>query len=105
MKARRRQLVVAVTKSGECRPLFFPGDQEDRVPAALKHRIGQCDARFGLGADDGGDPTVALGTLVTATFVLQLHDRVANLAAPSSDELGLTLDERRQPQRIRRPRP
>jgi transcriptional regulator with XRE-family HTH domain len=52
-----------------------------------------------------GDPTVALGTLVTATFVLKLHDRLANLAAPASDELGLNLDERRLPQRIRRPRP
>jgi len=52
-----------------------------------------------------GDPTVALGTLVTATFILKLHDRLANLAAPGRDELGLSLDERRLPQRIRRPRP
>ena len=52
-----------------------------------------------------GDPTVALGTLVTAAFILQLHDRLANLAAPAGDELGLSLDERRLPKRIRRPRP
>ena len=52
-----------------------------------------------------GDPSVALGTLATATFVLQLHDRLANLAAPASDELALSLDEGRLPQRIRRPRP
>lgn len=51
-----------------------------------------------------GDPTVALGTLVTAAFVLQLHERLANLAAPASDELALGLDERRLPQRIRRTR-
>src|SRR5262245_34299149 len=51
-----------------------------------------------------GDPTVALGTLATATFVLGLHDRLANLAAPARDELALSLDERRLPQRIRRPR-
>ena len=51
-----------------------------------------------------GDPTVALGTLATAMFVLGLHDRLANLAAPASDELALNLDERRLPQRIRRPR-
>lgn len=51
-----------------------------------------------------GDPTVALGTLVTALFVLGLHDRLTNLAAPASDELALSLDERRLPQRIRRPR-
>lgn len=51
-----------------------------------------------------GDPTVCVGTLATATFVLGLHERVANLAAPGSDELALSLDERRLPQRIRRQR-
>ncbi len=49
-----------------------------------------------------GDPTVALGTLVTAAFVLNLHERLANLAAPATDELALSLDERRLPKRIRR---
>jgi transcriptional regulator with XRE-family HTH domain len=49
-----------------------------------------------------GDPTVALGTLGTAAFVLQLHDRLANLASPSTDALALDLDERRVPKRIRR---
>jgi len=49
-----------------------------------------------------GDSTVALGTLATAMFVLNLHDRLANLAAPASDEVALSLDEQRLPQRIRR---
>ncbi len=49
-----------------------------------------------------GDPSVALGTLATAAFVLGLHDRLANLAAPATDSLGLDLDERRLPTRIRR---
>ena len=52
-----------------------------------------------------GDPTVALGTLATAAFVLQLHDRLSNLAAPASDALALSLDEQRLPKRIRRARP
>jgi hypothetical protein len=34
--------------------------------------------------------------------VLQLHDRLAGLAAPASDHLALSLDESRVPQRIRR---
>jgi transcriptional regulator with XRE-family HTH domain len=51
-----------------------------------------------------GDATVAIGTLATATFVLQLHDRLARLAAPGSDDLALGLDERRVPKRIRRAR-
>src|SRR4051812_7192353 len=52
-----------------------------------------------------GDPTVALGTLATASFVLGLNDRLGNVAAPGNDEIGLSLDQRRLPQRIRRPRP
>ncbi len=52
-----------------------------------------------------GEPAVAVGTLATATFVLQLHGRLANLAAPATDELALSLDERRVPKRIRRARP
>jgi transcriptional regulator with XRE-family HTH domain len=51
-----------------------------------------------------GDPGVALGTLATAAFILQLHERLAQLAAPESDELALRLDERRLPKRIRQPR-
>jgi len=52
-----------------------------------------------------GDPGVSLGTLATAAFVLQIHDRLANLAAPTADVLALDLDERRLPKRIRRAKP
>lgn len=51
-----------------------------------------------------GDPKVAAGTLATAAFILQLHNRLADLAAPGGDTLGLDLDEQRLPKRIRRPR-
>ncbi len=51
-----------------------------------------------------GDPTIAVGTLATAAFILQLHDRLANLASPASDDIGLQLDEDRLPKRIRRAR-
>jgi transcriptional regulator with XRE-family HTH domain len=49
-----------------------------------------------------GDPTVSVGTLATAAFVLQLHGRLAALASPATDALGLDLDERRVAKRIRR---
>ena len=52
-----------------------------------------------------GDPPVAIGTLATACFILQIHDRLANLAAPATDALALSLDEKNLPQRIRRARP
>jgi transcriptional regulator with XRE-family HTH domain len=51
-----------------------------------------------------GDPAVSLGTLATAAFILQLHDKLANLASPSTDELALSLDEERLPKKIHRPR-
>lgn len=49
-----------------------------------------------------GDPTVSSGTLATALFVLQLHDRLANLASPGTDALALGLEEARLPKRIHR---
>lgn len=52
-----------------------------------------------------GDPTIAMGTLATAAFILQLHERFANLAAPETDALALNLDINRVPKRIRRIRP
>lgn len=61
-------------------------------------------ARDTLWRLERGDPTVSVGTLATAAFVLQLHDRLANLSAPASDELALSLDEGRVPRRIHRSR-
>ena len=49
-----------------------------------------------------GDASVSMGTLATALFILQLHDRLSHLVAPGNDELGLNLEEERLPQRIRR---
>lgn len=81
----------------------------DFALARRKRRISTSDmasrlfvSRDTLWRMERGDPTVALGTLATATFVLGLHDRLANLAAPARDELALSLDERRLPKRIRR---
>jgi len=51
-----------------------------------------------------GDPTIAMGTLATAAFILQLHDRLGNLAAPETDALALKLDINRVPKRISRVR-
>ena len=66
------------------------------VTARRKRNISTSDmaARLFVSRDtlwrlERGDPTVALGTLVTATFVLQLHDRLANLAAPATSATAL----------------
>ena len=84
----------------------------DLALARRKRGISTADmaARLFIGRNtlwrlERGDPTIALGTLATAAFILQLHDRLANIAAPATDALALSLDERRLPKRIRRAKP
>jgi transcriptional regulator with XRE-family HTH domain len=83
----------------------------DMAIARRKRRISTADmaSRLFVSRDtlwrlERGDPSVALGTFATAAFVLQLHTRLANLAAPEKDDLALALDEDHLPQRIRRVR-
>lgn len=83
----------------------------DLAIARRKRRISTADmaSRLFVSRDtlwrlERGDPTVALGTFATAAFILQLHTRLANLAAPEKDALALSLDEQHLPQRIRRVR-
>lgn len=83
----------------------------DIAVARRKRRISTADmaARLFVSRDtlwrlERGDPGVSAGTLATAIFVLGLQDRLANLAAPSTDELALSLDEQRLPKHIRRSR-
>ncbi len=51
-----------------------------------------------------GDPTVSLGVYATVLFILGISDRIATLADPGTDALGLELEEARLPKRVRRPR-
>jgi transcriptional regulator with XRE-family HTH domain len=48
-----------------------------------------------------GDPGVALGIYATVLFVLGLADRLASLADPTTDRVGLTLAEEQLPVRVR----
>lgn len=50
-----------------------------------------------------GDSGVSLGIFASVMFGLGLLDRVTNLVDPSSDALGLQLEEGALPRRIRRP--
>ena len=83
----------------------------DLAVARRKRRISTADmaSRLFVSRDtlwrlERGDPVVALGTFATAVFILGLNDRLANLADPGVDEIGLGLEERRLPKRITRPR-
>lgn len=84
----------------------------DLAVARRKRRISTADMASRLFVSRGtlwrlerGDPSVAMGTLATAAFILQLHDRLAGIAAPERDTLGLELDAAALPKRIRRRQP
>lgn len=81
----------------------------DLAVARRKRRISAAEmaerlfiSRDTLWRMESGDPTVAVGTLATALFVLQLHERLASLAAPGEDTLGLEKDAEQLPTRIRK---
>jgi hypothetical protein len=48
-----------------------------------------------------GDAGVALGLYATVLFVMGMVDRLADLADPKNDSVGLQLEEENLPQRIR----
>ena len=84
----------------------------DLALARRKRRLSTADmaerlfvSRDTLWRLERGDPGVGIGTLATAAFILQLHERLATLAAPGTDDIGLGLEERRLPKRIRRKTP
>ncbi|MEO7965513.1 MAG: hypothetical protein ABIT38_16510 [Gemmatimonadaceae bacterium] len=54
---------------------------------------------------EGGDPSVAMATWASVLFSLGLLDRLAELAAPAHDEVGLALESAELPRRVRLPRP
>jgi transcriptional regulator with XRE-family HTH domain len=51
-----------------------------------------------------GDPTVSMGILATVLFVLGMDARLAELADPAHDRVGLELEDEALPKRIRGPR-
>ena len=52
---------------------------------------------------EAGDPTVSLGALASALFVLGLTSRLEKLLAPSSDAIGISEDLARLPRRTHAP--
>jgi len=51
-----------------------------------------------------GDAGVALGVYATVLFTLGLLDRLAGVAEPGEDRVGLALEEERLPKRVHSPR-
>jgi hypothetical protein len=74
-----------------------------RIPVAIAAQRASISKTTWLKVEKG-DPGVLGGTYVTVLFVLGLVDRVAQLADPGADTVGLRLEEEQLPQRVRNKR-
>lgn len=74
-----------------------------RIPVAIAAQRASISKTTWLKVEKG-DPGVLVGTYVTVLFVLGLVDRVAQLADPGTDSVGLRLEEEQLPERIRNKR-
>ena len=72
-----------------------------RIPVAIMAERTSI-SRMTLSKVEKGGPGVSMGTYATVLFVLGMVDRLAELAAPTHDAVGLALEEEHLPQRIRR---
>lgn len=74
-----------------------------RIPAEVAAERASI-SRTTLVKIEKGEPGVALGNYAIVLFVLGMTERLAELADPKNDAVGLQLEEEHLPQRISRPR-
>ncbi len=74
-----------------------------RIPAEITAERASI-SRTTLVKIEKGEPGVAIGNYAIVLFVLGMTDRLADLADPRNDAVGLQLEEEHLPQRISRPR-
>ena len=73
-----------------------------RIPVAILAQRASI-SRTTLNKVEKGDPGVSLGAYATVLFALGMADRLADVADPRHDDVGLSLEEENLPQRIRLP--
>ena len=73
-----------------------------RIPVAVLAERASI-SRVTLNKIEKGDPGVSLGNYATTLFALGLEGRLADVADPRHDAVGLELEEERLPERIRLP--
>ncbi|MBI1821224.1 MAG: hypothetical protein HY036_07405 [Nitrospirae bacterium] len=71
-----------------------------RIPVAIAAQRASI-SRTTLVKIEKGDPGVAIGIYATVLFVMGMVERLADLADPKNDTVGLQLVEEQLPQRIR----
>jgi transcriptional regulator with XRE-family HTH domain len=71
-----------------------------RIPVAILAQRASI-SRMTLNKVEKGQPGVAAGTYATVLFALGMADRLADVADPRHDSVGLALEEEHLPKRIR----
>ena len=71
-----------------------------RIPVSILAQRASI-SRMTLNKVEKGDPGVSLGIYATVLFVLGMTDRLADIADPRHDRVGLELEEEHLPKRIR----
>src|ERR1700693_6203556 len=71
-----------------------------RIPVAILAQRASI-SRMTLNKVEKGEPGVSAGGYATVLFALGMADRLANVADPREDAVGLALEEEHLPQRIR----
>ena len=71
-----------------------------RIPVAILAERASI-SRTTLNKVEKGDPGVSVGAYATVLFTLGMADRLADVADPRHDTVGLELEEERLPERIR----
>jgi DNA-binding XRE family transcriptional regulator len=71
-----------------------------RIPVAILAQRASV-SRTTLSKVEKGDPGVSAGTYATVLFTLGMAGRLADVADPRHDTVGLELEEERLPERIR----
>ena len=71
-----------------------------RIPVAIFAERASI-SRTTLNRIENGDPSASLGNYATVLFALGMTGRLADVADPRQDTVGLELEEEHLPQRIR----
>jgi DNA-binding XRE family transcriptional regulator len=100
MKARPIPVTRALRKLGHD---LRDARRRRRIPVEILAQRASI-SRMTLYKVEKGDPGVALGNYAAVLFSLGMTGRLADLADPRQDPVGLALDEERLPKRIRLPR-
>src|ERR1035437_4901264 len=107
MRSRRSFAAIPVPVARALRKLghdIRDARRRRRIPVTILAERGSI-SRTTLHKAEKGDPGVSLGTYATVLLALGIVDRLADVADPRHDALGLALEEQNLPERLRLPRP